>query len=623
MNNHFRSLLRFARTLKGSIALGISTCLLIVGIAIAKATAQNPVAMPIAPSALAQIQALEQEKQSRTLAQQKVNSAILYTIRYRRRDNLFKRVPNLDTFVKLIDDSKARINIQTNAPVTAELLQKIQSYGAEVLSALANHNWIQVLIPVEQVESLAQLPEVKSIKPYIKPIVWSGKARSEGDIAQGAGLARATYRVNGTGVKVGVLSDSYNYLRGAATDIANGDLPADGVTLVGSGDLRDRVARLNDVQDEGRAMLQIIHDLAPGAKLYFATAFSTQTDFANNIRALRQAGCDIIVDDIAYFSEPVFQDGIIAQAVNEVAASGALYFSAAGNDGNKKYGTSGVWEGNFVDGGPAPPGIPGKVHSFGSATFNTLKTRSDNITLQWSDPQGKSANDYDLYVLNADGTQVIGASTNIQNGNQDPYEIVNRKPANSRVLIVLKNGQARFLHLATNSSSPRQATLAFNTNGAVWGHSAAANAYSVAAVSAQNRSNLFTTGSPSSVEKFSSDGPRRIFYKADGTPITPGNFLSTGGTVLQKPDIAAADGVRTTLAQGSGLNPFFGTSAAAPHAAGVAALLKSYKPSLTVQQIRRILTATALDIEASGFDENSGYGIVMANRALWRAAQLP
>ncbi len=50
-------------------------------------------------------------------------------------------------------------------------------------------------------------------------------------------------------------------------------------------------------------MMEIIHDLAPGAKLYFATANSTQATFAANIRALRDAGCTIIVDDVGYFAE--------------------------------------------------------------------------------------------------------------------------------------------------------------------------------------------------------------------------------------------------------------------------------------------------------------------------------
>ena len=623
MLQHLRLLFRFATTLKGSIALGISSLLLIVGIATAKATAQSPDTVPMSPTAAAQIQALVQEKQSRTPAQQKINSAILYTIKARRRDNLFNRVPRLNTFVKVDAEGKVRINIRTNAPFTQELLQKIQAYRAEILVALPEYKAIQVLAPLDQVESLAALSEVRSIRPFIKPKSSAGRVRSEGDIAQGAGLARATYGIDGTGVKVGVLSDSYNYLGGAATDIANGDLSSQSVTLAGSGDLDGLVGRLTNPSDEGRAMLQIIHDLAPGAKLYFATAFRGEADFARNIRALRSAGCDIIVDDIIYLNEPVFQDGIIAQAVNDVTANGALYFSSAGNFGNKNDGTSQVWEGNFVDGGSASIGSGGRIHSFGSALFNRLTTDSDRIVLQWSDPLGKSINDYDLYVLNAEGTQVVAFSNDPQNGNQDPYEIVNPQAANSRVIIVKYSGQARFLNLKTTVNGSEQSAFEINTNGQTFGHSAAQNAFSVAAVNAQGRNNLFTTGSPNSVEAFSSDGPRRIFYNADGTPITPGNFLSTGGVVRQKPDIAAANGVVTTFPAGSGFNPFFGTSAAAPHAAGVAALLKSFKPSLTPQQIRRILTSTALDIEASGVDPDSGYGIVMANRALRRAAQMP
>jgi subtilisin family serine protease len=163
--------------------------------------------------------------------------------------------------------------------------------------------------------------------------------------------------------------------------------------------------------------------------------------------------------------------------------------------------------------------------------------------------------------------------------------------------------------------------LAINTRGQVWGHAAAVNAISVAAVNAQGVTSPFVGGAANPVETFSSDGPRRIFYKADGTPITPDNFLDGGGVVRPKPNIAAADGVMTTLPSNTGLNPFFGTSAAAPHAAAVAALLKSFRPSLTPAQTRIILNQTALDIEATGVDQDSGHGIVMADRALQRAAE--
>src|SRR5262249_32647740 len=148
----------------------------------------------------------------------------------------------------------------------------------------------------------------------------------------------------------------------------------------------------------------------------------------------------------------------------------------------------------------------------------------------------------------------------------------------------------RFLHIDT-----LRGRLGINTEGNITGHAAATNAYAVAAVDVATAfPTPFSGGSANPVEFFSSDGPRRAFYQADGTPITPGNFLSTGGAVRQKPDVAAADGVATSV---PGFNPFFGTSAAAPHAAAIAALLKSYNPTLTPVQIRQVLTGSALDIE--------------------------
>ena len=148
----------------------------------------------------------------------------------------------------------------------------------------------------------------------------------------------------------------------------------------------DRAAGQAGSGDEGTAMLEIIHDLAPGAQLYFATAFTSITSFANNIRALRAAGCDIIVDDVFYFVETPFQDGqapgvisttnggVVTQAVNDVTAAGALYFSSAGNEGNLNASTSGTWEGDFVDGGtvrcPCPRGTA--CTAFGAQTFDTL-----------------------------------------------------------------------------------------------------------------------------------------------------------------------------------------------------------------------------------------------------------
>ncbi|MEP6919071.1 MAG: proprotein convertase P-domain-containing protein, partial [Acidobacteriota bacterium] len=344
---------------------------------------------------------------------------------------------------------------------------------------------------------------------------------------------------------------------------------------------------------------------------------------AQNIRDLRTAGCDIIVDDVGYYVETPFQDGqgpsvvsptnagVVAQAVKDVAAAGALYFSSAGNSGNLNDGTSGVWEGDFVDGGVtvAPLGA-GNVHNFAAAQpFDTLTLAGAGpINLYWSDPLGGSGNDYDIFRLNTAGTTVAASSTNVQDGNDDPFEQMSSSSSSPRIVIVKKTGAlGRFLHLNTN-----RGRLATATAGQIHGHAATTSLFSfgVAAVNAGvSYPNPFSTSNV--VETFSSDGPRRSFYFGDGTPVTPGNLSSTGGTLLQKPDLAAADGVAVTGAGGFS-SPFFGTSAAAPNAAAIMALFKSQNPGFTQAQLRSLLFSTALDIEAAGVDRDSGVGIVMA-----------
>src|SRR6202000_1013136 len=159
-------------------------------------------------------------------------------------------------------------------------------------------------------------------------------------------------------VKVGVISDSEDMLIDSQD---TGDLGAVTVLPGQSGE---------PATGEGSAVMEIIHDLAPDAQLFFATADNGEASFAQNILDLRSAGCDIIVDDEGYFDESPFQDGLIAQAVNTVTDNGALYFSAAGNSGNLDSGTSGTWEGDFVDGGGGGTPVPGAggAHSFDAHT---------------------------------------------------------------------------------------------------------------------------------------------------------------------------------------------------------------------------------------------------------------
>src|SRR5262249_20370396 len=177
-----------------------------------------------------------------------------------------------------------------------------------------------------------------------------------------------------------------------------------------------------------------------------------------------------------------------------------------------------------------------------------------------------------------------------------------------RIVIVKNTGAAtRQLHL-----NGFGANFAFRTSGQTHGHSAAAAAYSVAAVNAAfAHGGAFIGGQTNPVELFSSDGNRPLYFDSAGTAAPK---------IRHKPDIAAADGVKTAT---PGFAPFFGTSAAAPHAAGVAALIKGAKPSLTPTQIRNLLISTALDIEGKGLDRDSGAGIVNAFKPLQKLGAPP
>src|SRR5204862_5899138 len=106
---------------------------------------------------------------------------------------------------------------------------------------------------------------------------------------------------DGSAVKVGVMSDSTFDL---SLSQASGDLPT-GV---------DRYRELMG-DDEGRAMMEIVYDIAPGAGLAMGSASFGESLFAQGIRELAAAGCQIIVDDIGYPDEPYFQAGLLAQAL--------------------------------------------------------------------------------------------------------------------------------------------------------------------------------------------------------------------------------------------------------------------------------------------------------------------
>jgi len=90
--------------------------------------------------------------------------------------------------------------------------------------------------------------------------------------------------------------------------------------------------------------------------------------------------------------------------------------------------------------------------------------------------------------------------------------------------------------------------------------------------------------------------------------------------VRQKPEIVCPDGVNTTFfgsedSEPDGFPNFFGTSAAGPHAAAVAALLLELEPNSTSAEIYSALESTAIDMGPAGVDDDTGHGLCQADLA--------
>ncbi|HEX5621391.1 MAG TPA: S8 family serine peptidase [Solirubrobacteraceae bacterium] len=521
-------------------------------------------------------------------------------------------------------DGTALVDLRAST-TGADLQKRLDAVGGRVRSA--KRGTIRVRLPLRSLKEVASWAAVRHVG---ESRGWIASAIvSEGDKAHAAEIARTGRRVTGIGTKICALSDGVDSL---AESQAAGELRAVDVLPDQEGD-----------GDEGTAMLEILHDIAPNAELGFATAasiFSTDADFAANIRALRfDAGCDILLDDILYFNESPFQDGIIARAVNDVTADGALYFSSAGNEGNTLDGTSGNYEADFVDSGQGVGKFAGAAHDFdpgpGVQVWEPISPDSDEgvpVTLFWANRLGGAADDYDLYLFDRAGN-LVDFSQDVQDGNDDPYERVTTPGAGGnglRLAVVRFKGAVRYFQLSALRGRYEDSTdglVAHVSPGVTRGHSAAADAFSVAAAPAAAPypfdlepgdppnpagpfPNAFTAAQRP--ERFTSDGPRRMFFAPDGTPAE---------VVRAKPDITAADGVRTSV--GAPFDPFFGTSASAPHAAAIAALVLSGNPGATTADLRDAFNSTALDLAPAGVDGRTGHGLIRADRVLAHTGATP
>jgi hypothetical protein len=578
-----------------------------------------------------------------------------------------------------------------------QLKSALLSLGLQHAAVYANDvgGWL----PIDQLEAAAGRAEVLSVRAAM-PRARAGAAISQGDFVQRSAAVRANYpTLDGTGITVGVISDSFNcyavyaqpgsgvpvsgnqgyapngFTANFATDVSTLDLPAAVNVLKEANCPNYGAPARTPFGDEGRAMLQIVHDVAPGASLAFYTGDNSEADFASGIGALAAAppagaGAKVIADDLGYFDEPFFQDGIIAQAIDSVEAQGVAYFSAAGNDGTLSYqntapsfatlSTSGATAGehllNFDSTGatnatalpvtipPIPPGdflaivvqwdqpyVTGAPGSPGATS---------SIDLCVTGASGLTITDYDGQAVSCTGPNAVGVdpfqiliignpASAAGNTAQQTVNIViglaanaNGTPVPGRILVAVEdNGLGSTIDASFWSGGPT-----------IQGHPGAAGAAAVGAAFYFQTPQCGTT--PAKLESYSSVGGAPILFDTSGArlavPLTRqkpdfvgpdgGNDTFLGFTLASASYPGTTNGLLNTTISACQNVPsypnFFGTSAATPHAAGIAALMLQANAAVTPALVYGSMRNTALPMSSASPNFNSGFGFIQADTSL-------
>ncbi|MEF8797329.1 MAG: S8 family serine peptidase [Salinivenus sp.] len=552
------------------------------------------------------------------------------------------------------------VAVNAIAATTPEaLLSDLRGLGLEA-GAVAG-NVVSGRLPISALKAAARLSSLRGALPaYVRTHVVDAGAdsiQSEADTAHAATQGRADLGVDGSGQKVCALSDSYDRDGSAATsasdDVSTGDLPGPG-SPDGNTTAVDTLDDSEPGGDEGRAMLQLIHDIAPGASLGFHTAFGGVGVFANGIRDLADAGCTVIVDDINYNIEPFYQDGPVSSAVDDVVQNdGVAYFSSAGNDGQNSY------EAPFRDSGN--PGVlsdTSVAHDFAPGTaVDTLQEITIQeggdfgfFTFQWSDPSavvaGSKGADTDLDVALVDDTLGVVAQSALDSdtsGNGIPLESLRYTNdgkvdtdddgvADSTFHLVIEKatgpdpGEVKYIYSGSGFTIEEYDTL----GPTIYGHQTAEGATAVAAAAFYNTAAYNSNVDPAVLEPFSSRGGIPILFDQNGDRLG-------SPQQRQKPEVTGTDGIDNTFFgqdlpdsffNGVDADPypnFFGTSAAAPNVAAIAALIREANPGFGPSDVYAQLETNAEDVTrrqprdggkpvpiAEGFDPWSGHGFVRA-----------
>jgi Subtilase family len=608
---------------------------------------------------------------------------------------------SVDALPKPVQDAMAARRLRLNdagdvqvyvlmSAVSDERLEQLRATGATIEIADSARRRVQARIPQSRLQAVASLAFVDFIRLPTYARHHAGLTTTEGDKILHADAARQQLSLDGTGVRIGVISDGIKGVFAksctgcggvAGGPIASGDLPdavgvrnAAGVLLSASGGITGRSFQQNgDLEGlppafpicgfagagaEGTALLEIVHDIAPGAALSFAN-IDTDLSFVQAVNYLASTN-DIVVDDLGFFGDAYDGTSVVssgtATALNNPAYPIRGYFTSVGNSADEHY--YGLYQDSHVDAtSVAAIGAAGHVHLFqqtddttdllglGAQPYNIIALPRGGevaIFLSWDDPMGGSVNNYDLFLVDRTTSRVVASSRDVQRGAQDPQEFIDfvNTGASGYFEILVQNvgDAAQPKHLNLFSFQPE---CAFDGPRTLAAGRHERHNYNTAtfSVSAQSDSG----GSPVAVVSVgaicsASAAASAVFASnpnasCNDTTNSTAEFFSSRGPTLDgrtKPDVSAIDGVSVSGA-GQFETTFFGTSAAAPHAAAIAALTAQAAPCVLAASahplepaaartaLRDLVVKSAIPLNESGTPDNvTGAGRVDAAAAVRR-----
>ncbi len=548
-----------------------------------------------------------------------------------------------------IDAGTVRIDVYDRVQVYVDVTgdaddaaADLVAIGMEVEQIAEDLSIVQGRLPVEALDAAADLASVSGVRP---PEYALRNVTTEGDAILDADDLRASYAVNGAGVRVGVISDG---LEGLAAAQGAGELPAVNFTTCDATGAAPAGEPANPTDAgagaEGTAMLEIVHDIAPGAELWFGyfgfnVSSGTSLDFRQAVDCLA-LNTDVVVDDITYVNNGAY-DGTSVVSQNTSTELNRLtnrirgHYNSVGSVSQQHY------QEPFVDSGfNVTVGMnTWDIHRFQATASTTDGAQGRNcsfnaadgfcadrvmlppnevlrVGLQWDDPFGASANDYELFLLDENASTLYLISTNEQNGNDNPVEEFSWlndtavvQPLSiyiGRFAGVSKTFDMFVLCEACNPIAGNKHNFNTISSAVLNNADAGGGVVSLGAINASDPGN-------NDIAAYSSRGP------------------TNDGRV--KPDAVAIDGVSVSGAGGFS-SPFFGSSAAAPHAAGIAALVLACQPSLKHggpgdapaadrTALRNALLNSAVDLGSAGTDNTYGAGRLDADAAAAAAGCAP